>query len=199
MTNGLDNSGFGFGGDSTPEQTINLVSGQKILIEGKEYTVIEKVKNNHYKVLATDLANNGQLMKFGNDNNYATSLIATYLDNDYYDSLDTSIKNAIVPTSIQQRILKTWRGNISTDWDTPKEAGTHIVFIPSWDELTTAAKGIPLSSFLNNKFICLRDTYNSNILFMSSSGNINNYYPNSSSYIRPAFVIDLSKIDYKTK
>lgn len=208
MKNGLDNSGFGFGGTTEgggggtkPEQTVNLTSGQKLTIEGKEYTVIEQVEGNQYKVLATKTF---QHNFDSSSNNYETSEIATYLDGEYYNSLDASIKSSIVETSIQQKVLKTWNGNNPTDWDTPKDAGTHKVFIPSWDEILkvyggTSANEVKAYSYCGNTW--LRDAYvNVTIIFMRVDGRIGgSYHPNSSLFVRPAFVLDLSKVTYTVK
>lgn len=204
MTNGLNNSGTGFG-DSTPEQTISLTTGQKITIANKEYTVIENVEGNQYKVLATNTLQH----KFdanSNSNNYATSEIATYLDGEYYDSLDASIKDAIVETPIQQKISSigydngknspTWTGEV-------KEGGTHKVFLPSWDEVTKVYGTTPdkLNAYTPtpNSWTWLRDIYSSLVLHVFSNGRLSNSSPNCNGYVRPAFVLDLSKVEYTTK
>lgn len=206
MKNGLNNSGFGFGGDSLPEQTISLATGQKITIGGKEYTVIENVQDNQYKVLATDLANNGEGIAFDdNSNDYKTSTIATYLDNDYYNSLPENIKNAIVETPIQQKISSTGydNGKNSPTWTGEvKEGGAHKVFIPSWDEFTKVAGGTDattLGSFMNSLTICLRDTHFSYVLYVNYLGTLKSQQPISVYNIRPAMVIDLSKINFAIK
>ena len=59
-------------------------------------------------------------MQFGSTNKYATSEIATFLNGDYYNSLDPKIQNAIIETPVQQKDLKAYEGNNSTDWDTPR-------------------------------------------------------------------------------
>lgn len=209
MKNGMNSSGIGFGGSSggggtKPEQTVNLTTGQRITIAGKEYTVIENVQGNQYKMLANELANNGSEMWFGSSEDYQTSWVATYLDNDYYNSLDASIKNAIVPTSIQQKESSTsyddgansptWTGEI-------KDAGIHKVFLPSWDELTKAAGGTDketLKTFLNSKYVWLRDIYGGGVLSVYE-GFLFSSFPNYDYYVRPALVLDFSKVEYTTK
>lgn len=178
----------------------NLTAGDILTIEGKKYTVIEQVEDSKYKVLATDLANDSNTMQFGSNNNYESSTIATYLDNDYYNSLDPKIQNAIIETPVQQKDLKAYEGNNSTDWDTPKDAGTHKVFLPSWDELTKAAKSTDpttLKKFLNSKYVWLRDTCGIFMLYVDSNGGLFLNGPGNVSYVRPAFVIDLSKVKCK--
>ena len=184
--------------DST--EISGVTTGTVLTIEGKKYTVIEQVEDSKYKVLATDLANDSNTMQFGSNNNYESSTIATYLDNDYYNSLDPKIQNAIIETPVQQKDLKDYEGNNSTDWDTPKDAGTHKVFLPSWDELTKAAKSTDpttLKKFLNSKYVWLRDTCGIFMLYVGSNGSLFLNGPGNVSYVRPAFVIDLSKVKCK--
>ena len=69
-----------------------ITAGTKFIIEGKEYTVIEHIKDNQYKVLASELANHEARMRFGSNNDYATSEITTYLDGEYYNNLPEKIK-----------------------------------------------------------------------------------------------------------
>ncbi len=175
-----------------------ITTGDLLTIEGKEYTVIENVQDTQYKVLANELASS-DTKTFGSTNEYKTSKIAIYLDNDYYNSLPENIRNAIVETPVQQKDLKTFEGNNSTDWDTPKDARTHKVFLPSWDELTKAAKNTDptiLKNFLNSKYVWLRDTCGSFPLYVSSNGGLYLNGPYDNVYVRPTFVLDLSKVKY---
>ena len=202
MKDGLDNSGAGFG-DSTPEQTINLTTGQKITIADKEYTVIENVQGTQYKVLASDVF----YKAFDNNksNNYASSTIADYLDNDYYNGLDPMVRGAIVEQTIQQKVSSTgydqdknsptWTGEI-------KDAGTHKVFLPSWEEVAKAAGGTTptiLRTFLSGKYTWLRDTFDSYVLFVGSGGGLGHLTPNNYYDVRHAFVLDLSKVTFTVK
>lgn len=175
-----------------------VTTGKVLTIEGQEYIVIENVQGNQYKVLANELASS-DTKTFGLTNEYKTSKIATYLDNDYYNSLPENIKNAIIETPVQQKDLKAWGGNNPTDWDTPKDAGTHKVFLPSWDEITKAAKSTgptTLQTFLNSKYVWLRDTCGIFMLYVGSNGGLYNNSPYDNVYARPAFVLDLSKVKY---
>lgn len=211
MKNGMNSSGIGFGGSSggggtKPEQTVNLTTGQKITIAGKEYTVIEQVEGDQYKVLANELADNGYPMEFGSNNNYATSTIVTYLDNEYYNSpsLD-GIRDAIVETSIRQKVASTYEyGKNNPTWSGEvKDAGTHKVFLPSWEELTKVAGGTTptiLQTFLNSKYVWLRDSFASIVLIVYSDGYLEIFSPYYDvSFVRPAFVLDLSKVEFTTK
>ena len=175
--------------------TVNLTTGQKISIEGKEYTVIENVQGNQYKVFAPV----SPARKFdASSNNYATSEIATYLDGDYYNSLPENIRKAIVETSIQQTKLNAYTSTNPTDWGAKTDTGTHKVFLPSWDEVTKAYGTTPdnLKAFAPSGWTWLRDTYSSFVLCVYGYGNLGNGSPNFSVYVRPAFVLDLSKVSY---
>lgn len=194
MKNGMNSSGIGFGGSSggggtKPEQTVNLTTGQKITIAGKEYTVIE-CNGTQHKVLATDTFQ--KAFDDNNSNNYASSTIATYLNGDYYNSLDPKIQNAIVETTIQQEDLP--KG-------TMKNAGAHKVFIPSWDEVIKiyGTDSNKLKAYAPNGYTWLRDAVDSEVLYVDNYGGFGDVLPNFSYFVRPAFVLDLSKVEYTTK
>ena len=181
-----------------------ITTGTKLTIEGQEYIVIENVQGDQYKVLANGLASN-DTKTFGSTNEYKTSRIATYLDSDYYNSLPENIKNAIVESPIQQKISSTGydNGKNSPTWKgETKDAGTHNVFLPSWDEITKAAGGTDketLQTFVNGKYVWLRDTCSSFVLYVGVNGNLGDDYPYNICYVRPAFVLDLSKVSYTSK
>ena len=198
----------GTGGGSTENPsapTITLTAGQKIIIADKEYTVIENVEGNKYKVLANALDENKQFNTIY-DNNYATSSsIAAYLDNDYLDTLPESIRNAIVETPIQQKVVSN-KEKTNGSWvvtyneSQARDAGTHKVFVPSWEEVTKAYGSTPdkLKKY-SNGWTWLRDAYGSGVLFVSSSGNLGDDVPDDNNCVRPAFVLDLSKVTYTSK
>lgn len=190
-----------------PTETVNLATGQKLTIAGNEYTVIEQVEGSKYKVLATDTFE-GAFDSRGN-NNYTNATIATYLDNDYYNSLVESIKDAIVETSIQQKVSTAdfSGGKNNPTWESEKDAGTHKVFIPSWDEVTKVygSDFESLKAYSNGKNVWLRDIYDSNegkpfVLYVHHTGGLLSILPHyNDGYFRPAFVLDLSKVEYTTK
>ena len=199
---GKDTTTGGSGGtgggstETTPTETLN--AGQKLTIADKEYTVIENVEGSKYKVLATETF---QHRFDASSNKYLNSEIATYLDKDYFKTLPEPIKDAIVPISIQQKKLKTWNSNNPTDWYDPIDAGTHKVFIPSWDEVTKIYGTTPteLTAYSNGGYgAWLRDAYNSHVLGVYY-GNFSGSIPGYERCVRPAFVINLSNVDYTKK
>lgn len=179
-----------------------------LTIEGKEYTVIENVQGTQYKVLATDMSE--RAFDDHSSNNYATSIIATYLNNDYYNSLPEVIRNAIVETSIQQKYITSKDGSsgswvITYNETKTKDAGIHKVFIPSWDEVTkvydSTKEGV--KAYALNGWTWFRDAYyayDSALLGALDNGELYSLRPNTGNvYVRPAFVLDLSKVTYTVK
>lgn len=211
MKNGMNSSGIGFGGSSggggtKPEQTVNLTTGQKITIAGKEYTVIEQVEGDQYKVLANELADNGYPMEFGSNNNYATSTIAAYLDNDYYNDLSESVKNAIVETAIQQKVARNKKETngswvVTYNESQARDAGAHKVFLPSWEEVIKVygSTSDKLKAYAPNGWTWLRDAYNSYVLVVFNDGYLGYHGHRGNDFVRPAFVLDLSKVEFTTK
>ena len=176
-----------------------ITAGTKFIIEGKEYTVIENVQGTQYKVLANELANNGGTMQFGSTNKYATSEITTYLDGEYYNNLPEKIKNAIVETEIQQKVISSYEyGENSPIWTgKTKNAGIHKIFVPSWDEFIKAAgssDSSTLEMFLNDKNIWLRDTFENSVFGIMFYGYLCNTSTLNYHCVRPAFVLDISKV-----
>ena len=183
-------------------KNVILETGQKITIAGKEYTVIEQVEGSKYKVLAIDTF---QHRFDASSIEYANSEIATYLDNDYYNTLPENIKNAIVEIAIQQKVLSTgydsgknrpteyWTGEV-------RDTGIHKVFLPSWDEATKVYGTDKLKAYAPNGWTWLRDIYNYLVLYfvlyMDDCGNLSNGHPSINLYVRPAMVLDLSKVKY---
>lgn len=209
MKNGMNSSGIGFGGSSggggtKPEQTVNLITGQKITIAGKEYTVIENVQGTQYKVLANDVLPDETFNFNDKSNNYAALAIASYLDNDYYNGLDLKVRDAIVEQTIQQKVYSYYNETI-IDWTGEvREVGTHKVFILSWDEVTNVygTTKEKLKEYSNgSKYVWLRDAYKDTLMSgVGENGAFGiNPSPYSKRYVRPAFVLDLSKVEYTTK
>lgn len=173
-----------------------ITTGTVLTIEGQEYIVIENVQGNQYKVLSSDAV--WKRFDDNRSNNYATSTIADYLDNDYYNNLPESIKNAVVKTPIQQTELNTYAFINPTNWGEKNDAGTHKVFIPSWEEVTKVygTSHYKLKAYAPDSWTWLRDIYSSDVLVVDCNGILDSSVPHINLYVRPAFVIDLSKIEF---
>lgn len=122
-----------------------------IVIDNKEYIIIEKIDGSLYKVLAPSYIKT----HYDKDNktNYDESEISKILDNEYYNSLPDEIKNSIVEQIITQKYYdkesltennlsyfnlgKGGYWNFEELISTEKELkNTHKVFIPSIDEIS---------------------------------------------------------------
>ena len=184
--------------------TLNIEGSQYIVIEQKgndKYLVIRKESIGHKKFQSTARAD-GQ-----NQNTYEVSEIDNYLENDWYNSLSSTMKVAIQTTSIKQASYAT-----SNDPDSKQETGYNgqvyntidrHAFLPSVSEI---GKTVDLKdpdkvkAFLNGDYLWTRDSYQGSAHSAEclSSRNGNLFYNGVSRLpsVRPAFVIDLSKVDY---
>lgn len=150
-------------------------------------------------------------------NIYEGSSIDDYLENTYYLSLSDELKSAIIETTIQQqKAEKTW-GDSQDRTDIGNEISRHV-FLPSLSEIETAVEeltgskatfeegSIPSYFFKDSQgtkhLYWLRDAGSTG----SCATEINYYYFSFSENgvywtkgvsARPAFIIDLSLIDYQ--
>lgn len=138
------------------------------------------------------------------------SEIDNYLENDWYNSLSTSMKVAIDPTDIKQSSYSNFN-----DFNSKQETGYNgqiyniikrHVFLPSVNEIENVVdlnKSFSIYGFVgHNKNIWTRDSIqNSNEKIEAFYGNYRvsgatTYKSNAKAGVRPTFVIDLSKVDY---
>lgn len=104
--------------------------GNLVTINGTQYRVLD-VNGTQIKVMSMESVNNLVFNPYNPDNStYANSTIDTYLNEDYYNSLTDSIRNAIVEQNINQSIysqgsginananFSSWRKNLFTYSDT---------------------------------------------------------------------------------
>lgn len=205
-------------GENITKKEVNVKAGDMLNIEGTKYLVLEQKESNHALVMTansigrkkfqshytdTGLRPDGQ-----NANTYEESDIDKYLENEWYNSLSSTMKTAIQTTSIKQASYAT-----GDDPDSKQETGfkgqvyntiSRHVFLPSVSEI---GKVVNLKSkdkirtFLNGTSIWIRDSnqgyaHSAECLIADYGGSLENYGVNSDIYMRPAFVIDLSKVDY---
>ncbi len=187
-------------------------TGTVLNIEGTEYTVIEQKENNKYLVMMNKSIGNLRILQSGsrsdgqNVNTYEGSTIDKHLENDWYNGLPSSLKAAILPINIKQASYAT-----KNDSNSNKEAGPNgqiyneinrHVYLPSVDDIGKVVdlkNPDKVKSFLNETSIWTRDSFQSIAFYMeyldAYSGSLDY---NSVGYfygVRPAFVIDLSKIE----
>lgn len=186
-----------------------------IEIEGTKYVVLEERENNQALVMTassigkkafqSDYDKSTYLRPDGEDvRRYEGSEIDNYLENEWYKSLSSTMKTAIQPTNIKQfRLLSS---NAVTEHES--QFGNTIsrhVFLPGASEIAKVVdimNSDKVKAFLNDTVIWTRDCFWGSpyyVEILSSHG----YplgcglpeYANCDMY--PAFVIDLSKVDYK--
>lgn len=182
-------------------------------IEGTEYIVLEKQGDNQALVMTANSVgtrkfNSNQYRDDTNYNNsrYSNSEINKYLENEWYNSLSSTMKAAIQLTNIKQDSYTTYNDPDSKkeiDWLNYKTISRHA-FLPSVSEIRKIVdlkNPDKVKSFLNGTSIWTRDSYCINdgiIEYLDARyGSLIICYTNNSRGMRPAFVIDLSKVDYK--
>lgn len=217
-TSGGSTSG-GTGGSESSGGTVPTPSELKTLdIEGTKYVVLEERENNQALVMTassigkrefqlsydgnTYLRTDGQ-----NANTYEGSEIDNYLENDWYNSLSSTMKSAIQPTSIKQASYATYN-----DPDSKQETGyngqvyntiSRHAFLPSVREIGKVVdlkNPDKVKAFLNGDYLWTRDSCQGDahyVEYLSAyRGSLDFGYVDRARGVRPAFVIDLSQINY---
>lgn len=199
--------------------TVTTPSELKTLdIEGTKYVVLEERKNNQALVMtASSIGNkafqssydgNTYLRTDGqNANTYEGSEIDNYLENDWYNSLSSTMKSAIQPTSIKQASYATYN-----DPDSKQETGyngqvyntiSRHAFLPSVREIGKVVdlkNPDKVKAFLNGDYLWTRDSCQGDahyVEYLSAyRGSLDFGYVDRARGVRPAFVIDLSQVNY---
>lgn len=186
--------------------------GTILNIDGIEYMVIERQEDGNYLVMTTKSIREN---KFGpyfrqdrwNRNCYENSEIDDYLENTWYKGLSTKMQNAIQSTEIRQVSYS------DNKLDAEEENGYYYqvyntisrhVFLPSIKDMAKVvdlSNGEKVKNFLNGEVAVLsRDGHKNyeNVVMTVyyDSNHIFTARTEDSVNTRPAFVIDLSKIDY---
>lgn len=196
----------------------DVKSSDFLNIEGKEYIVLEKQGNNQALVMTASSIGNKMFFNNGvpnagqnfgpNWNTYEGNNIDKYLENTWYKGLSAKMQNAIQMTNIKQ--LCYYTKNI----DSPPRDNyngeiyntiSRHVFLPSVSEIwkvVNLKNPDKVQVFLSdNKSIWLRDsehTYTDEVTFLNHySGKLTYLYATNPNGMRPAFVIDLSQVNYK--
>ncbi len=190
-------------------------AGTVLNIEGSDYIVMSRTDDDKYLVIRKDSIGDRAFQSSTridgqNRNTYEDSEIDNYLENDWYNSLSTSMKVAIDPTDIKQSSYANFN-----DFNSKQETGYNgqiyniikrHVFLPSVNEIENVVdlnKSFSIYGFVgHNKNIWTRDSIqNSNEKIEAFYGNyrvsgVTTYKSNAKAGVRPTFVIDLSKVDY---
>ncbi|MGO5467510.1 DUF6273 domain-containing protein [Holdemanella porci] len=197
------------------KKEVNVIASDMLDIEGTKYVVLEERENNQALVMTASIIGT-KAKKFQspgrsdgqNMSTYEGSEIDNYLENDWYNSLSSTMKSAIQPTSIKQASYAD-----EYDPDSKQETGPYgqvyntisrHAFLPSVSEIGKVVdlkNPDKVKAFLNDADIWTRDSYqydnlHAECLYVYSgcieSGNVTN-----TCCMRPAFVIDLSQVNYK--
>lgn len=199
-------------GENITKKEVHVTTGDVLDIEGNKYIVLEKQGNYQALVMTVDsigekrfqssIRSDGQ-----NKSTYEGSEIDNYLENDWYNSLSSTMKAAIQTTSIKQASYAKYN-----DPDSKQETGpsgqvyntiSRHVFLPSVSEIGKVVdlkNSDKVKAFLNRTDIWTRDSSQEYdgvaVLLASYYGSLDRTSVNGFYDVRPAFVIDLSKVDY---
>lgn len=193
-------------------------AGTVLNIDGDEYIIINKEKSEQYLIInKTYIGTSTFQMQYDPStylrpddkyaNIYENSTIDKYLENTWYKNLSSSLKNAIIISSIKQNVYSNQKDPNSKqengfDDQTYNVINRHV-FLPSIEELKNLIdldSPDKVNNFLNGSYMWTRDAYQN-----SKDGvEFFNYYlgcllsvPARDTYsVRPAFIIDLSKVNY---
>ena len=186
--------------------------GTVLNIEGTEYTVIEQKGNSKVLLVANKSPYSlnyqaGPRSDGKNWNTYEGSQIDNYLENEWYGSLSPKMKEAIQTTSIKQASYST--GN---DPNSKQETGyngqvyntiSRHAFLPSVSELGKVVdfnNPDKVKAFTDGWDMWTRDSYQGSYsdveCLVPDNGGLLNGDAFSPYSVRPAFVIDLSQVNY---
>lgn len=204
---GVSNPGYFTAVSQKPIET-----GSVINIEGSDYIVIEQKNDDDYLVIAkTNVENiqfNHTTREDGlNASTYEDSDIDKYLENTWYNTLSTKVKQAIKETQIKQVSYSSpdtleSKQDIGPNGQTYNTISRHV-FLSSVEEFSKVVdikdEG-KMKAFLDGKTLWTRDSYitprgGAEILY-ANSGHLYYDIVVNSYNVRPSFVIDLSKVDY---
>lgn len=208
---GSTSSGTGStGGTESSGGTVTTPSELKTLdIEGTKYVVLEERENNQALVMTADSIGKRAFHPGDRDDQlsiYEGSKIDNYLENEWYNGLFSTMKMAIQTSDIKQSSYS------NNSPDSKQETGpngqvyntiSRHAFLPSVSEI---GKVVDLKNpdkvkmFLNGIDIWTRDSYqgsaNSVEYLTAYIGSLYNQGARSKLDVRPAFVIDLSQVNY---
>ncbi len=199
-------------GGTTSGTVESYSAGDTLDIEGTKYVVLEQKENNQALVMTASSIGSKYFQSTArsdgqNQNTYEGSEIDNYLENEWYNSLSSTMKTAIQSTNIKQASYAGY-----DDPDTKQETGyngqvyntiSRHAFLPSVSEIGKVVdlkNKDKVNSFLRYTSIWTRDSYQGNAnrakYLMINYGVLDNQYVASPTDTRPAFVIDLSQVNY---
>lgn len=211
------NASVGDKNGGTNSGTVESYSaGDTLDIEGTKYVVLEQKENNQALVMTASSIGNKEFQALissydrrpdGQYNNtYEGSKIDNYLENDWYNSLSSTMKTAIQLTNIKQASYSDDSPNAKQKYGYNAQSYNAIsrhVFLPSISEIgkiVDLKSSDKIKAFLNGVSIWTRDSYQRLAYHVESLsvdyGCLLHYNVNTAYGVRPAFVIDLSQVSY---
>lgn len=182
-------------------------------IEGTKYIVLEERENNQALVMTADSIGSRKFQSKArsdgqNMSTYEGSEIDNYLENDWYNSLSSTMKVAIQSTSIKQVSYYDNYDYLATRRETGYNGQvyntiTRHVFLPSVDEITKVVdlhnedKLMAFGCFFWTRDSCRSGANRAATPYNGYGGLYSDEVDHFVRNTRPAFVIDLSQVDYK--
>ena len=198
-------------GQNITKKEVNVKAGDTLDIDGTKYVVLEERENNQALVMTVSSIGNHSFQLNSrsdgqNQNTYEGSEIDNYLENEWYNNLSSTMKAAIQPTNIKQASYDDNMVEHETGYNGQVyNTVSRHAFLPSVSEIGKVVdlkNPDKVKAFLKGISIWTRDSnqggaYTTKYLY-SDKGSLSNYsLMYSLSGVRPAFVIDLSQVDYK--
>ena len=201
-------------GENITKKEVHVTAGDTLDIEGTKYVVLEKQEKGQALVMTansiekkafqSNYDRNTKLRPDGqNANTYEDSEIDNYLENDWYNSLSSTMKASIQTTSIKQTSYYHGKEQKTGTNGQVYNAITRYVFLPSVNEIEKVVdlnNSAKTKAFLNGTTIWTRTSYQSPALYAefldARDGTLYHDPVDCGFGVRPAFVIDLSKVDY---
>lgn len=199
-------------GENITKKEVHVTAGDTIDIEGTKYVVLEGRENSQALVMTASSIGEKKFQSTArsdgqNKSTYEGSEIDNYLENNWFNSLSSSMKTAIQATNIKQASYAIGNDSYSKQETGPNGQVYNIinrhVFLPSVSQLSKIVdfkSSNKVKTFLNGVFIWTRDSYQGYAdiaeYLSANRGSLNSDNVSYSYGIRPAFVIDLSKVNY---
>lgn len=186
-------------GGTTSGTVESYSAGDTLDIEGTKYVVLEQKENNQALVVTTSSIGKKAFNSINNPN-YKGSTIDNYLENEWYNSLSSTMKAAIQPTNIKQASYAI--SNPDFKQETEDNDISRHVFLPSVSEIGKVVdlkNSDKVKAFLNGTSIWTRDRLQSGmpqVEYLSTSGGLNANPVDLSLDVRPTFVVNLSQVNY---
>lgn len=201
-------------GQNITKKEVHVTPGDTLDIEGTKYVVLEERENNQALVMtASSIGDRAFQSKTRTDkqnmSTYDGSEIDNYLENNWYKGLSAKMRNAIQTTRIKQASYMAYDDHESMQEKGPNgqvyNTISRHVFLPGVGDISKVVNlkdAGNVQAFLNGISIWTRDSYqgfaNFGEILDAHEGSLHLATLDLDGGVRPAFVIDLSKIDYTT-